>query len=79
MKNVGNLDRLFRLFLGLALVWLGLDVLDGFEGSIGGILVALFGLLPLYMAFTATCFVFNWFKIHSFSQTECERKGVPYK
>jgi hypothetical protein len=30
------------------------------------------------MAFTQTCFVFNWFKIHSLFKKECDMIGQPY-
>lgn len=76
-KNVGKIDRTLRFFFGLFLVWLGLFVLNGKEGEIIGILVAMISLLPFYIAFTRSCFVFRWFKIHSLSKKECEIYGQP--
>ena len=78
IKNVGKIDRTLRLLLGLFLVWLGVFVLNGKEGNVIGIFVALFSLMPFYMGFTRSCFVFRWFKIHSLSKKECEIYGQPY-
>jgi hypothetical protein len=78
IKNVGKIDRTLRLLLGLTLVWLGVFVLNGMEGDVLGILVALISLMPFYMAVTRSCFVFRWFKIHSLSKKECEIYGQPY-
>ena len=78
IKNVGKIDRTLRFLLGLLLVWLGVFVLNGQEGNVIGIFVALFSLMPFYMAVTRSCFVFRWFKIHSLSKKECEIFGQPY-
>jgi hypothetical protein len=78
IKNVGKIDRTLRLLLGLILVWLGVFVLNGKDGDIIGIFVALISLMPFYMAVTRSCFVFRWFKIHSLSKKECEIHGQPY-
>ena len=78
IKNVGIIDRIMRFVLGLFLVFLGVFVLNGKEGSLLGVLVAISSLLPFYMVFTASCFVFRWFKIHSLSKKECEVYGKPY-
>ena len=77
-KNVGQIDRILRFLFGLFLVWLGVFVLNGKEGEVIGILVALISLMPFYMGFTRSCFVFRWFKIHSLSKKECELYGKPY-
>ena len=77
-KNVGKIDRALRFLLGLFLIWLGVFVLNGKEGEVIGILVALISLMPFYMALTRSCFVFRWFKIHSLSKKECEIYGQPY-
>ena len=71
-KNVGLIDKIFRLLLGCSLVWIGLLELGGTEGSLVGVLVALCSLLPFYMAVTRSCFVFRWFNIHSCSAKELE-------
>jgi hypothetical protein len=78
IKNVGKIDRTLRFLLALFLVWLGVFVLNGKEGNVIGILVALISLLPFYMAVTRSCFVFRWFKVHSLSIKECEIYGQPY-
>ena len=78
IKNVGKIDRTLRFLLGLLLVWLGVFVLNGKEGNVIGIFVALISLMPFYMALTRSCFVFRWFKIHSLSKKECEIQGQPY-
>ena len=78
IKNVGKIDRTLRFLLGLLLVWLGVFVLNGKEGNMIGLFVALFSLMPFYMAVTRSCFVFRWFKIHSLSKKECEIFGQPY-
>jgi hypothetical protein len=78
MKNVGLIDRVLRFVLGLGLVYSGLFLLNGIHGNIIGIIISVCSLLPFYMAFTATCFVFRWFKIHSLSKKECEIYGQPY-
>ncbi|MCO4807145.1 MAG: DUF2892 domain-containing protein [Flavobacteriales bacterium] len=79
IKNVGIIDRILRLLLGLFLIWIGVFVFNGKEGSLLGIGIAIISLLPFYMTFTGSCFVFNWFKIHSFSKKECEMHGKPYE
>ena len=78
IKNVGKFDRILRLLLALFLVWLGVFVLNGKEGNVIGIIVALISLMPFYMVLTRSCFVFRWFKIHSLSKKECEIYGQPY-
>ena len=77
--NVGLVDRALRLLLGLFLIWLGLLKLEGFQGNIIGILVALIALLPFTMSATGKCPVFNWFGIHSLTKKECKKHGHPYK
>ena len=79
IKNVGKIDKTLRFLLCLILVWLGLFVLNGKEGSVVGILVAIISLMPFYMALTGSCFVFRWFKIHSLSKKEYQIHGNPYR
>ena len=64
-RNVGRFDRIFRLGLGIFLLWLGFFALNGRNGNLIGILVALISIMPFYMAITRKCFVFNFFKISS--------------
>ena len=78
IKNVGKFDRTLRFLLGLFLVWLGLFVMHGTEGNPLGILVAVISLMPFYMVYTGSCFVFRWTKIHSLSKREREKYGPPY-
>ena len=78
-KNVGKIDRILRFLLGLLLIWIGLFILNGKDGNMIGIIVAVISLMPFYMVFTGSCFVFRWFKIHSLSKSECHRHGDPYK
>jgi hypothetical protein len=78
IKNVGKIDRTLRFLLGLFIVWLGLFILNGKEGKVMGIFVALISLMPFYMAPTGSCFIFRWFKIHSLSKMEFQVHGNPY-
>ena len=77
--NVGKIDRTLRFLLGIFLIWLGLYVFNGLEGSIIGILVAAVSLMPFYMTATGSCFVFRWFNIHSLSKKELDKYGDPRK
>ena len=78
IKNVGKIDRILRVLLGFFIVWLGLWKLNGLEGNVIGIITSLISLMPFYMAVTRSCFVFKWFKIHSFSKSESQTHGDPY-
>jgi hypothetical protein len=78
IKNVGKIDGILRILLGLFLIWIGLFLMNGKEGNMLGVLVAIISLMPFYMALTRSCFVFRWFKIHSFSKSECKVYGDPY-
>jgi len=78
IRNVGNIDRTLRFLLGLFLAWLGLFMLDGLEGNVVGILVAVVSLMPFTMSVTGSCFVFRWFGIHSLSNSELQAHGPPY-
>jgi len=78
-RNVGNIDQIFRFILGLCLIWFGIFALNGKNGNIIGISIALLSIMPLYMSFTASCFVFRWFNIHSLSKKEVKRFGNPKK
>jgi len=76
-RNVGKLDRALRFLLALILLWLGLFVLQGLEGKVPGIVVALISIVPFATSTTASCFVFRWLNIHSLSKKECELFGDP--
>jgi hypothetical protein len=64
-KNVGNVDAILRIILGIFILWLGLVQLNGLEGRISGILIAMFALVPFTIAATRICPVFSIFKISS--------------
>ena len=57
MSNVGTLDRIMRVIVGMALVLLptitGLAIWSGIAAAVGAILVvtALFGFCPIYALF----------------------------
>ena len=72
-KNVGQIDRVFRFFFGLFLLWFGLIYLEGIEGKLLGIVVTLASLIPFTMSLTATCPVFHWLKINSLTKKEREK------
>jgi hypothetical protein len=46
-KNMGQLDRALRFIAGVALIPIGLFLLGGLQGNLPGILVAIFGVVPL--------------------------------
>ena len=79
MINVGKVDRILRFGLGVFLGWLGLFGMDGLQGNVVGILIAVASILPFYMAISRACFVFKWFKIDSLSKSERETLGDPYE
>lgn len=64
-KNAGNLDAFLRTLLGFFIGYYGLAELDGFEGDLTGLLVALVSLVPFYMVITRKYFVFKYFNISS--------------
>ena len=46
-KNMGQLDRALRFIVGVVFIPIGLFLLDGLQGNLPGILVAVFGVVPL--------------------------------
>ena len=66
-ENVGNLDSNIRFILGIFLIWLGLFHLNGIEGDLKGILIALISIAPFTVSFTRKCPVFHLLKISSLS------------
>ena len=46
-KNMGQLDRVLRFVVGVALIPTGLFLLGGLQGNLFGILIAVFGVVPL--------------------------------
>ncbi|MCG8372583.1 MAG: DUF2892 domain-containing protein [Balneolales bacterium] len=79
VKNVGMIDRIARFLVALFLAEIGLFRLNGLEGNVSGIVVAIISLIPLYMVITRSCFVFRWFRFHSLSNVELLKFGDPYK
>ena len=77
-KNVGKADRTLRFLFALFLLWLGLFSLNGINGKISGIIVALFSLMPFTTSISGRCPVFRWFRFHSLSKKELEAYGKPY-
>ena len=58
-RNVGSIDASMRFVLGVALIVIGMYVLEGIKGNLLGIIVALISLVPFYMVVTRKCFVFR--------------------
>lgn len=54
-RNIGRLDRTLRLLAGVALIHIGLFLLNGSHGNTIGIVVAAFGLGPLVTGLTGFC------------------------
>lgn len=79
LKNVGKIDRILRSLLALFLIWLGVFYLNGMEGDLLGIAIALASLIPINMSATGSCPVFRGFNIHSLSKTELKKYGNPLK
>ena len=67
-KNVGNIDATLRFLLGIFLIWLGLFFMNGIEGELWGIIVALISIAPFTFSLTRKCPVFYWFNINSISK-----------
>ena len=64
-KNVGNLDAALRFLFGIFLIWLGLFYLNGLNGELWGIFVALISIAPFTFSLTRKCPVFHWLNISS--------------
>jgi len=54
-KNVGRLDRIVRIIVGVALVPIGLFLQGGWQGNSTGILVAVLALIPLVTGLIGSC------------------------
>jgi hypothetical protein len=54
-RNEGLLDRIVRVVLGLVLLPIGLFLLGGLQGTVLGLVVAGFSLLPLITGLTGFC------------------------
>lgn len=71
--NIGRLDRILRLVVGVALIPIGLLALDGWHGDLAGILVAAVAVLPLWTSLTGFCPGYVPFGI----STNADRKVQP--
>jgi len=69
-KNVGNLDAFLRSLLAIILIWSGLFPLNGTEGNVLGITIAVISIIPIYMAITRKCIVFKLLNISSISKAK---------
>ena len=54
-RNEGIIDRTLRVLLSMVLLPTGLFLLDGLQGSVLGLVVAGFSLLPLITGLTGFC------------------------
>jgi len=59
--NIGNADRIIRLIIGIALLVVAFLVLDAASASIGGIILAIFGVLVIITAITRYCALYPLF------------------
>ena len=64
-KNVGTIDANLRFFLGIFLIWLGLFYMNGVDGELEGIIVALIAIAPFTFSLTRKCPVFHLLNISS--------------
>lgn len=62
-RNEGISDRIVRIVLGVMLLWVGLFLLGGFQGSVPGILIAGLGLFVLITGLTGFCILYVPFGI----------------
>jgi len=72
-KNVGGVDAFMRVVLGVVLIFIGMFLLGGVNGSLLGIIVALISLVPFYMAVTRKCFVFKLFNLSTMPRRDHEK------
>ncbi len=64
-KNVGRIDQVLRIILGVILIWVGLWPLNGLDQSLLGVTVSLLAIIPFWMAITRNCPVFRFFNFSS--------------
>lgn len=57
-RNVGTLDRIVRVALGLVLLPAGLFLLGGLQGSMLGLVIAGLGGIGLFTGFTGFCLLY---------------------
>jgi len=75
-KNMGRLDRTLRAIVGVALVPIGLFALGGWQGTLIGLLVTAFALLPFATSLTGFCPVYVPFGISTLDR-EQQRAKLP--
>ncbi len=61
--NEGTNDRIIRAVLGVILIGLGLWPLNGLQAAVGGIIVAVIGLILIFTAITGYCALYSLFGI----------------
>ena len=59
--NIGNMDRIIRAILGTALVFIAFFPLGAADAKIGGIVLAVFGVLLIVTAVTRYCVGYTLF------------------
>jgi hypothetical protein len=64
-RNEGILDRTVRVALGLVLLLTGLFLLGGLQGSVLGLVIASFSVLPLTTGLTGVCPLYIPFGINT--------------
>lgn len=64
-RNVGILDRILRVALGVVLLPSGLFLLGGLQGSVIGLVIAGLGGLGLITGFTGFCLLYILFGINT--------------
>ncbi len=57
-QNVGSIDRIIRIVLGLALIAIGFFALAGVAGTIAGVI----GFIPLLTGLVGWCPLYSLFK-----------------
>ncbi len=57
--NEGTVDRIIRLAIGLVLIWAGLWPLNGLQAVVGGIVVAVIGLILVITGITGYCALYS--------------------
>ena len=64
--NIGNADRIIRGILGIALIIVAFLLLDAADAEIGGIVLAVFGVLLIVTAATRYCVGYTLFHYSTF-------------
>lgn len=80
-RNVGVLDRIVRVGLGLLLLPAGLLLLGGLQGSVVGLVTTAIGAIGLLTGLTGYCILYTVFGINTLEKeqelmTRCMSKGM---